>query len=101
MCVYDYACICYSYMHTNFTVHQSRLLGRKATQCIKEQRHVLPTKFCIVKAVGFPGGSDGKESACNAGDLGLIPESGRSLGGGNGNPLQYSCLENSVDREAW
>ena len=44
-----------------------------------------------------PSGSDGKMSACNAGDLGLIPGSGRSLGEGNGNPLQYSCLENSMD----
>ena len=44
--------------------------------------------------LGFPGGSDGKESACNAGDSGLIPGSGRSPGEGNGNPLQYSCLEN-------
>ena len=42
----------------------------------------------------FPGGSDGKESACNAGDMGLIPGSGRSPGEGNGDPLQYSCLEN-------
>ena len=42
----------------------------------------------------FPGGSDGKESACNAGDLGLIPGLGRTPGGGQGNPLQYSCLEN-------
>ena len=50
---------------------------------------------------GFPGGSDGKESACNAGDLGLIPVLGRSPGDGNGNPLQYSCLENPMDREAW
>ena len=50
--------------------------------------------------MGFPGGSDSKESACNAGDLGLIPESGRSSGEGNGNPLQYSCLENPMDREA-
>ena len=41
-----------------------------------------------------PGGSDGKESACNAGDLGLIPGLGRFPGGGHGNPLQYSCLEN-------
>ena len=48
-----------------------------------------------------PGGSDGGESACNAGDPGLIPESGRSPGEGNGNPLQYSCLENSVDGGAW
>ena len=46
-------------------------------------------------------GSDGKESACNAGDPGLIPESGRSPGGGNDNPLQYSCLENPMDRGAW
>ena len=50
---------------------------------------------------GFPGGSDGKASAYNAGDPGLIPGSGRSPGEGNGNPLQYSCLENSMDREAW
>ena len=52
-------------------------------------------------AVGFPGGSDGKDSSCNAGNLGLIPESGRSPGEGNGNPLQYSCLENPTDRRAW
>ena len=49
----------------------------------------------------FPGGSDSKESACNAGDPGTIPGSGRSPGEGNGNPLQYSCLENSMDRGAW
>ena len=48
-----------------------------------------------------PGGSDGKESACNAGDLGSIPGWGRSPGGEHGNPLQYSCLENSMDRVAW
>ena len=51
--------------------------------------------------MGSPGGSDRKESACNAGDLGLIPESGRSPGGGNGNPLEYSGLENLMDRGAW
>ena len=50
--------------------------------------------------MGFPGGSDGKEYACSAGDLGSIPGSGRSPGEGNGNPLQYSCLENSMDRGA-
>ena len=50
--------------------------------------------------MGFPGGSDGKESACNEGDLGLIPESRRFPEEGNGNPLQYSCLENSMDRGA-
>ena len=51
--------------------------------------------------LGFPGNSDGKEFACNAGDLGSIPELGRSPGEENGNPLQYSCLENSMDRGAW
>ena len=50
---------------------------------------------------GFPSGSVGKESACNAGDAGLIPGSGRSLGGGHGNSLQYSCLEDPMDRGAW
>ena len=50
--------------------------------------------------MGFPGGSDGKESACSVGHPGLIPGSGRYPGEGNGNPLQYSCLENSMDRGA-
>ena len=49
----------------------------------------------------FTGGSDGKEFTCNAGDLGSIPGWGRFPGGGHGNPLQYSCLENPMDREAW
>ena len=48
---------------------------------------------------GLPGGSDGKESACNAGDPGSLEE--RSPGGGHGNPLQHSCLENPMDRGAW
>ena len=48
----------------------------------------------------FPGGSVGEESACNVGDLGLIPGLGRSPGGGHGNRLQYSCLENPMDRGA-
>ena len=50
---------------------------------------------------GFPGGSDGKEPACSAGDLGSIPGSGRFPSEGSGNPLQYSCLENPMDRAAW
>ena len=49
---------------------------------------------------GFPGGSDRKESACNVGDLGSIPGLGRFPGGGHGNPLQYSCLENHLERGA-
>ena len=51
--------------------------------------------------IGFPGGSNSKASACDAGDPGLIPGSGRPPGEGNGNPLQYSCLENPMDRGAW
>ena len=50
---------------------------------------------------GFPGGSEVKASAWNSGDPGLIPGSGRSLGEGNGNPLQYSCLENPIEGGAW
>ena len=54
-----------------------------------------------LKTWGFPGGSNNKESACNAGDPGLIPGLGRSLGERNSNPLQYSFLKNPMDREAW
>ena len=50
---------------------------------------------------GAPGGSDSQESTCNVGDLGSIPGLGRSPGEGHGNPLQYSCLENPMDRGAW
>ena len=56
--------------------------------------------FLLLKN-GAPGGSDGKESACSAGDSGSISVSGRSPGDGNGNPLHYSCLENPMDRGAW
>ena len=51
--------------------------------------------------MGFPSGSDGKESTCNTGDLGSTPVLGRSPGGGHGNPFHYSCLENPMDRKAW
>ena len=56
---------------------------------------------CYTVIWGFPGGSEVKVSACNAGDLSLIPGSGRSPGEGNGNPLQYSCPENPMDGGAW
>ena len=56
---------------------------------------------CSKTQRGFPGGSDVKASASKAGDLGSIPESGRSPGEGNGNPLQDSCLENPMDGGAW
>ena len=59
------------------------------------------SNFTYYFFLNFPGGSEGKASACNAGDLGSIPGSGRSPGEGSGNLLQYSCLENPMDREAW
>ena len=58
-------------------------------------------QLVVIYTVNFPGGSDGKESACNVGDPGLIPGSGRSPREGNGNWLQYSCMENPMDRGAW
>ena len=67
----------------------------------KENRRTSSLLPEVVHLVGFPGGLEGKEFARNAGDLGLIPGLGRSPGEGNGNPLQYSCLENPVDRGAW
>ena len=62
---------------------------------------VHPNSYSLILPLGFPGGSDGKVCACNAGDPGLIPGSGRSPREGYGNPLQYSCLENPVVRGAW
>ena len=59
------------------------------------------TNIAAIPCVGFPGDSDGKESAYNVEDLDLTPASGRSAERGPGNPLQYSCLENSMDRGAW
>ena len=58
-------------------------------------------KYDFIIFRDFPGGSEGKASACNAGDQGSIPGSGRSPGEGNGNPLWYSCLENPMDGRAW
>ena len=61
----------------------------------KNTEHVKKNIYTYIK--GFLSGSDGKQSDCNAGNSGSIPGSGRSPGEGNGNPLQYSCLENSMD----
>ena len=78
-------------------------LNRKEVQKGWDVHIGMTDSFCytIEMNMGVPGGSDGKESACNAGDEGLIPGSGRTPGVGNGNPLQYFCLENSMDRGAW
>ena len=69
--------------------------------CKCKHQYIHQATFFLDKAWDFPGGSDGNESTCNAGDLASIPGSGRSPEDGNGNPLQYSCLENSMDRGAW
>ena len=61
--------------------------------------HVSVEPLLII--IGFPGGSDSKEPACSVGDPGSIPRLGRSPGEGNGKSLQYPCLENPMDREAW
>ena len=84
--------------------------GRRVEARVKSS-HVIKTEFLSVLILktaswfkqdwGFPGGSDGKESACSAGDPDSIPGSGRSPGEGNGNPLQHSCLENPMDGGAW
>ena len=69
----------------------------------KKRKSVTTSTFSpfICYEVGFPGGSEDKAFAYNAGDPGSIPGLGRSLGEGNGNPLQYSCLKNPMDRGAW
>ena len=66
-------------------------------------RVIMHVKYLVYTrcSIGLPCGSDGKKSACNAGDPGSILRSGRFPGGGNGNPLQYSCWENPIDRGAW
>ena len=70
--------------------------------CILTCVHAYIYKYIIIYTCkDFPGGSDGKESSCNAGDLGSIPGLGRSPGEGNGYPRQYSCQENSMVRGTW
>ena len=76
-------------------IYINRYLGVCINTYIKIYTYILITIW------GFPGGSEVKVSACSAGDPGSIPGSGRAPGEGEGNPLQYSCLENPTDREAW
>ena len=75
-----------------------RFAGNKAFLVLSVQP---PGPQCYLLPKGFPGGSDSKESAYNARGLGSVPGLGRSPGGGHGYPLQYSCLQNPVDRGAW
>ena len=78
-----------------FTASASLLVANRA-RCGSGARSCISLHFW--SQWGFPGGSDGKESACNAENMSSIPESGRSPGEGNSNPLQYSCLGNPMDR---
>ena len=71
------------------------------SQSVDETEEVCTFILFVFLRWGFPGDSDGKASACNAGDPGLIPGLERAPGEGNRNPLQYSCLENSMDGGAW
>ena len=94
--------IVFYFVNSVYTLYWSNLDGSGADLCICLA--VMNSSNFIIRFTtwysGFPGGSGGKVSACNAGDLGSIPGSGRSPGEGNGNLLQYSCLENSMDRGA-
>ena len=90
-------CLCLSFylsvsLHFSVSLSHTHTTTRKLTKILIE---------AVSDRWGFPGGSDGKESTCSAGDPGSIPGLGRSPGEGNGHPPQYSCLENPVDRGAW
>ena len=85
-------------------MNTTEMIWQEPHHFIQQQQSLEP--LCVISAAvtaseGFPGGSDSKESACNAGDLGSTPGSGRSLGRGRSNPLQCSCPENPMDRGAW
>ena len=77
------------------------LLRNLTTASPLKETHSCPAKRHFPSSLGFPSGSVVKNLPANAGDMGLIPGSGRSPGGGHGNPLQYSGLENPMDRRAW
>ena len=79
---------------------QTKFQGQMSSQ-VNSNKHLRKNYTKTFHVEGFPSSSDGKEFACNAGDSGSIPGLGRSPRGGNGNPLQYSGLENPTDRGAW
>ena len=86
------------------SLHYTRKISLTSNKLLIQPRNYISlcdSEKLIFKEgiLGFPGGSNGKESACSAGDLGSIPGLGRFPGERNGNPLQYSCLENAMDRE--
>ena len=91
----------YTVQHNHTQAPQAQVLSHASLPyCIKPQAWLGASSFTS-PSWPLPGGSDGKASTCNAGDQGSIPGLGRSPGEGNGNLLQYSCLENSMDGGAW
>ena len=96
-CLAHSRCLVITYYMNDFYCHSTTLTRLQNNLLHSPERK----KIKVIDCMGFPGGSDGKEPACNAGDPGSIPGSGRSPGEGNGFPCQYSCLENSMDRGAW
>ena len=100
------SCVCYLWcanmMNSDASKHKwAENRGSHPPLVSERQRQRSVISLLFLWPFIFSGGSDGKESPCNAGDMGLFPGLGRSPGEGNGKPLQYSCLENSVDRGAW
>ena len=87
----------WNFWPTSREIERCLLLGRKILTNLDS---ILKSRDITLPAGDFHGGSNGKASACNVGDPGSIPGSGRSPGEGNGNPLQHSCLKNFMDREA-
>ena len=88
-------------MDVSLSELREMVMDRKAWRAVIHGVAKSRTRLSDWTELNFPGGSEGKMSACDAGDLGSIPGLGRSPGEGNGNPLQYSCLENSMDWGAW
>ena len=86
-----------THLATSYRTHWRQAFSQCKPHQPTKRQHLKKTN--VIKV--FPSDSDSKESACNDGDLGLIPGLGRSPRGGHGNPLQYSCLENPMDRGAW
>ena len=91
----------YKYYTIQEYTHQGTSLAVQWLRLFRFHRMEVPVQSLVGGLGGFPGGSNGKESACNAEDSGSIPWLGRSPGERNGYPLQYSCLENAKDRGAW
>ena len=101
--VVAFFCFVFDERNKEMTLMGIEIICQDKLQTVKfggnEEENILTNK--LVLRCKFSGGSDGKASVYNVGDLGSIPGSGRFPGGGNGNPLQYSCLENPMDGGAW